>query len=551
MTAHSQALCAAVIDTPFPIFLIALEKHSTSQSMCETAKYLSIQIFHTALQFRSFLSPAAEETLSQVFRHIEPSALSPALFCQRYNSISTSHIDVFLELVDHPHLLYTDVNFACQLYVALSSLSMACAAPSGCSQLISALSDLRLPYSATAITCSALEETVNALCILVHGDALPPGRLRYAKPPYPILPIDKSPNGTKILQQSDAKMFAFRSALCLGEILLDLYRFCYRASEDRFTENRGLDEGSIKSMVQACIKTIHISRSFEGLALSLAAKLERTSLRIISTMSSAKFPQDVTASVNTDVLELIVNEILCEGGWSPRSCDTAASILSFIMTEWKSDKIIVNNTLLGSIRESLRKCGPEYSEQLNMWNGSLQQSRWLLAGGRTVTMRVWEEVLSRAEFWMSRGHSRYALKWFGVLHTLLARSTERQEAIIGLDSVFAQREPRGTFDDWIENMADLLPEVAIDCIAKLNSICALRRGLSDGMDVQGILGNNISEEADWLCRRFRHRRSNLRQLHRLSRGHKCNRTIHDTTTSRIAFLLAGKNLAGARNELRR
>lgn len=250
-------------------------------------------------------------------------------------------------------------------------------------------------------------------------------------------------------------------------------------------------------MVQACIKTIHISRSFEGSVLSPAAKLERASLRMLSTISSAGFPSDVTASVNAEVLEVIVNEILNEGGCSPASCDTAASILSFIMTDWRSEEILVNNRLVGSIGDSLRKCGPEYSEQLYMWNGSIQQStRWLLAGGREISMRVWEEVLSRVEFWVSRGHSRYVLKWFGVLHALLARSTERREALIDLETVLARRESRVTFDDWIENIANLLPDTALECLDKLKSIYALRQELSGGADFQVFPGITITEEAN-------------------------------------------------------
>ena len=477
-----------------PIFLVALEKHSTSQSMCETARYLTIQIFHTAVQFRALLSPTAEDALAHLFRHIEPSALSPILFCRPYSSILPSHIDIFLELLDHPHLLYTDVNFACQLYVVLSSLSTACATPAGCSQLISALSDLRLPYSSTAIACSALDEAVNALSVLIHGEELPPGRLRYAKPPYPILPIDKPLNGTKILQQSDAKIFAFRSAMCLCELLLELYRFCCGAFEERYSNTRCLDEGSVRYMVQACVKTVHISRSFEGSVLSAAAKLERASLNILSTMTSAGFPPDVTesASVDRDIMELILIEILGEGGCSPGSCDTAARILSFIMTDWRSEEILINNRLLGSLRESLRKCAPEYSEQLYMWDGNCQQSRWLLAGGQEIMMRVWEEVISRVEFWMKRGHARYVLKWLGVLRILLGRSSERRVALVDLERVLTERGPGVTLEDWIENLTRLLPETEVECLDELKSIRAFCRGLSVASDFQGVTGTHCS-----------------------------------------------------------
>src|SRR5271170_836698 len=124
--------------------------------MCETARYLTIQIFHTAVQFRALLSPTAEDALGHLFSHIEPSALSPILFCRPYSTVLTAHINSFLELIDHPHLLSTDVNYACQLSVVLSTLSAACANPTNCTHLISSLSELRLPYSSIALICAAL-----------------------------------------------------------------------------------------------------------------------------------------------------------------------------------------------------------------------------------------------------------------------------------------------------------------------------------------------------------------------------------------------------------
>jgi hypothetical protein len=446
--------------------------------MCETARYLTIQIFHTALQFRSVLSFTGEDVLGQLFRHIEPSALSPILFCRPPNTILSPHVNVFLELIDHPHLLYTDVNFACQLYVVVSTLSTACRLPRGCTQFITALSDLRLPYSSIAVVCSALEEAANALSILVHGDESAPGNLRYAKPPYPILPIDKPPNGAKILQQSDFKVFAFRSAIGLCHLLLRLCRFCSGGFEERHSAHGYVNDGSLRYIVQACIKTIHLARTFGGSALSLASKLERVSLQILSHFTSVGFPPDMarTASVNIDVTELVLSEILDEGRTSPGQCDTAASILSFLMADWRSEEILINNRLCGSLRESLRKCGPEFTEVLSIWDGNCQQSRWLLAGGRDITMRVWDEALSQVEFWLSRGHSRYTLKWLRVLRVLLARSGEKRSELVELGKIVSGRELGMTFEEWVENMSHILPEAEAECQNEIDELRALCRG---------------------------------------------------------------------------
>ena len=363
------------------MFLIALEKHSNSQSVCETSRYLTIQIFHTAVQYRSILSQAGEDALVQLFRHIEPTGLSPLLFNGLYENIPSPHINAFLALIDNPSLLWTDVNYACQLCIALSMVSTDCAIPAGSTRLITLLSELRLPYSSHALVCAALDETVNALSVLIHGEELAPGHLRYAKPPFPLLAIERPANGPKIMQQSDAKIFVFRSAIHLCDLLLHLCRFCNDQFEnERNSTNQFMDERSIRYMVKACIRAIHVSRSFGGSPVSLAPKLERASLKILSRLVSIGFPPDVTSTSCTDqyITKLVFREVLNEGRCSPRSCDTAASIITFLMTDWRSGDILINNRLTSSLHDSLQNFGPEISELLLMWDGDCDQTQWLL-----------------------------------------------------------------------------------------------------------------------------------------------------------------------------
>ena len=458
------------------MFLIALEKHSNSQSVCETARYLTIQIFHTALQYRSILSQVGEDTLVQLFKHIEPAGLSPLLFNGPYENIPSLHINLLLALIDNPSLLWTDVNYACQLCVALSMLSTHCGIPGRSAHLITILSELRLPYSSRALVCAALDETANALSVLIHGEELAPGYLRYAKPPFPLLPIERPANRPKIMQQSDAKIFVFRSAIYLCDLLLHLYRFC----NDQFENERNstiqfMDERSVRYMVKTCIRAIHVSRSFGGSPVSLAPKLERAALKILSRLASIGFPPDVTSAgcTNQNITKLVFQEVLKEGRCSPRSYDTTASIITFLITDWRSGDILINNRLTSSLRDSVRSFGPETSELLLMWDGDCDQAQWLVTCGQDAAFSLWNEVLARLEFWLLRGHSRYTLKWLSALRALLARSTDRRLALVNLENALVERDVGLSFDKWIERISAMLPETEVEAFEEIDGICVL------------------------------------------------------------------------------
>jgi hypothetical protein len=449
-----------------------------SQAICETARYLTIQIFHTALQYRSILSSTAEDALAHLFRHIEPSALSPILFCRPYNVILSPHINIFLELIDHPNLLWMDVNYACQACVVLSTLKDLCATPANCAQFVSAVSALRLPYSSPALACAALDESLNALSILIHGEELAPGFLRYSKPPFPLMPIDRPVHGSKILQQSDTKIFVYRVAIYLCDLILYLVRFCNDSVDDGCcTADQNMKKESLRYLVKVCIRAIQVSRSVEGSPLSLATKLERASLKILSNISSIGFPSDVTVtgSDNKIILELVLREVIMDGQYSPNNCATAVDLLNYLMTDWRSEDILINNRLTGSWRESLDKLGPELSELLLMWDGDCDQSRWCLGGGEDGSTLVWEEILSRVEFWVLKGHWIYTAKWLCALRTLLGSSTERMAAVIMLENILLERDPDMSLEKWIRTVSAMLPETDVDAFCEIEMICALRQ----------------------------------------------------------------------------
>lgn len=464
-----------------------------SQTICETARYLSIQIFHTSLQYRSLLSPSGEATLRNLFRHIEPSAFSPSLLFPVYNGSFRPHLASILDVIDHPHVLWTNVGCACQLFVVLSNLSGACNYPGACRDLIVTISELRVPYSSTALICAALDEVVNALSRFIHGEEFSPGFLQYPKPPFPLLPTEQVSSGAKILQQSDARIFVFRCAIYLCDILLSLIDFCYGESNEQISSNDTLKEGSIRYIVKSCVRSIHLCRSFAEEQLSLSSKLERSALKILSKLASTAFPPDITLghSRSNSRVECILEEVVNEGRFSPGICETAADILSFLMTDWRSEDILINNRLTGTFRESLDKLVPEFSELLIMWDGDCEQSRWLLAGGQHATKIVWEEILSRIEFWMSRGHSRYVLKWLVVLRKLLSQSTERQAALADLDKGAAEKFHLMTFEKWLGRISDMMPETDAESIGEIDLISALCQRVADDGDLDALAGTDI------------------------------------------------------------
>jgi hypothetical protein len=162
------------------------------------------------------------------------------------------------------------------------------------------------------------------------------------------------------------------------------------------------------------------------------------------------------------------------------------------MTEWKSGDNLINNRLTNAFHDSLRKCTPELSEMLFMWDGDYEPVRWLLSGVLDSAINLWDEILSRIEFWVSRGHSRYTLKWFVVLRTLLASSKARMVSVAQLGDVLSEREAGMSFEYWIERMSSLLPETEVDTCEEISVICALCREVTCAGDERILLGETAT-----------------------------------------------------------
>ena len=229
--------------------------------------------------------------------------------------------------------------------------------------------------------------------------------------------------------------------------------------------------------------------------MSLAAKLERVALKLLCRLASIGFPRDFesTTSEEQNTFGYILREILSEGRCSPRSAETAASVISFLMADWRSGDILINNRLSSSFRDALRKLGPELSELLSMWDGDYELAQWLLTCGQDAAATVWDEVLSRVEFWLLREHSRYTLKWLTILRTLLARSTERRIALINLEGVLAEQDADMSFEKWIGRVSAMLPESESEAFDEIASICALslEASVSNEMSMGNPLLNQL------------------------------------------------------------
>jgi hypothetical protein len=70
---------------------------------------------------------------------------------------------------------------------------------------------------------------------------------------------------------------------------------------------------------------------------------------------------------------------------------------------------------------------------------------------------VWEEILSRVEFWLYRGHSRYTLKWLGVVSRVLVECKDKRSELEILNRIVSGRYIDSSFKSWIQRVLSLLP----------------------------------------------------------------------------------------------
>ena len=483
------------MDTPLPKFFVALEKHSASQSLCEVARYLTVQLFQVGLQYRHLLSSVGEGSLQQLYRHLEPSSIPASTLAPKPNY--PFQLRILLELIDNPQLLLSDINYACQLSITLCTISTSCQYPTGCIDFIAAVSEARIPLSSFGLLSSALEELAASLSAYTADDDSSPGQLRYPKPPFPLPTIERLPNGSKIFHRSDAIAFALRSAMSLCNILEKLYAYC-RSYSIRVSGPSAYQTSPVRYVIRSSIKAIHVFRGIQGYPCSVAFKADRAALRLLFRIASVGFPASAVISETTGVddIELVIQEVITEGTQSPKSFDTSLALLSSLCTAWKSDDILVNNRLSGAFCRCLRKFIPELSEMLLMWDGDCDQILWLMRNATEMRPCVWGEVISRVEFWTAKGHLRYLQRWLIVMRTLLVRQGSVDTSVDDLQAAFVRCGAGRSFEAWLDQIATLVSEADIDIIEEINGIRSLTRGVFCGESGEVLRGIHSISDTD-------------------------------------------------------
>ena len=489
-----QALCASAIDTPLPKFFVALEKHSASQSLCEVARYLTVQLFQVALQYRHLLSSVGEGSLQQLYHHLEPSSIPAFTLAPKPNY--QFQLRILLQLIDNPQLLLSDINYACQLSITLSTISTSCQYPLGCIDFIAAVSEARIPLSSFGLLSSALDEVAASLSAYTADDDSSPGQIRYPKPPFPLPVIERLPKGSKIFHRSDVIAFALRSATSLCNILEKLCAYC-QSHSIRVSNSLACQTPPVRYVIRSSIKAIHVFRGNQG-PCSLAFKADRAALRLLFRIAAVGFPASamISETAGVDDIELVIQEVITEGTQSPKSFDTSLALLSSLCTAWKSDDILVNNRLSGAFCRCLRKFIPELSEMLLMWDGDCDQILWLMRNATEMRPCVWGEVISRVEFWTAKGHLRYLQRWLIVMRTLLVRQGSVDTSVDDLQAAFVRCGAGRSFEAWLDQIATLVSEADIDIIEEINGIRSLTRGVFCGESGEVLRGIHSISDTD-------------------------------------------------------
>jgi hypothetical protein len=483
--AYKQAFCTAVLESPLPLFLTALEKHTASKVSRETARYLTIQLFQTGLQYRSLLSPTARAVLAELFSHVEAAPLPQALFPAVGNLDFASELCIIFEALDHPNLLVTDVNFDLHLFVILDAVKALCESSTGYADVATRMTEHVTPYSVPAIFSALQDEVINALSVLNFGEELSPGCLRYSKPPFSLLASERPTYSQSILQFSDPKLLLVRSATCLCDILSRSLQF--RVSQYEITPNSVSEHGFNGFeyyITKSSIRVMQSCGNLVGVSSALVSRLEMSVLSVLSRIFCSGFSSSVgfESHQQEKTMKFILLEILALGRLSPRDFDISATLMDFVIADWRSKEILVNNRFVGCIQICLSKLQPELAEWLSMWSGEISHVQWLSIGGENVRKLIWDEILGRLDIWLVKGHYKYTHKWLRSLRVLLAGYNPREREMHNLECVVRARQLDLSFEEWLRNVSSAIPRHEIECFEELRYICKLWRGTTDFHD---------------------------------------------------------------------
>ena len=487
-----------MIDTSLPLFLVALENHSTSQIICETARYLAIQVSQTSLQYRKLLSPGAELTLTELLAFTERSIPSLDELYLHPPSLSTL-TDTVLEALDHPNLLWTDNDFSSHLVIVLSIFSSLCSTPSGCMRLIADLGERSIPYSPIALFTALLDEASNALSLIIHEEELPSGRLQYRKPPFSLSARHAALLIPDVPGLDDNNTFPFRISISLCEILLHLLHHCetYRDFDGASNNQFHFTTNKVRYLTRSCLQSMELCQRTKGNKSPYGQRLESSVLAILSYIFSTEFPSDVLfkswSEVNT--LDVAFREVLRSGRVSPRAHKNSGDCLHFLTAGWKSQEVLVNNCFVNNIRQVIEGARPELCDWLLMWDGDCTSIQWLQAIGDAGMVLVWKETLTRLEYWMSKAHWKYTSKWCRVLRTVLTSSGDRDATISSLQTAVLERYGDDSLRKWLRRVALDIPDTEVRVLEELNQIWAQLDGSDTAPSEPSINGIDSSHSS--------------------------------------------------------
>jgi len=394
---------------------------------------------------------------------IHQESLAPVHSASSLNNLHHPQIDIILELLDHPHLLWTDNYSLCHLSMSLSSFASICAAPTGPICILSALSDRSIPYSAISLFAALLDELSNSISVLVHGEELLPGCLQYSRPPFP-LPgdVNRCIPGQKLCIGDNMKNILIRCSISACQVILGMVQFRETFLEHLNDPRNRYEQRTSDALLltKTCVRALKVCKlAYDYVLLRASQQFEGAVLAILSTLVSVSSQSDFNSnsSQRIELAQIVICEILDEGRLSPYDFRVSVLCLSFLTPGWKSEEVLINNCLVSSVRRNLQNLLPELSNWLLMWDGDIGAVQWLRSTGQAPMMMLWAEVLSRVEFWIVKRHWTYSYKWLRSLRLLLASCIDREPEIQNLQAVVEEQHGDPSLKEWLNRISLELP----------------------------------------------------------------------------------------------
>jgi hypothetical protein len=471
-----------LLESSWPLFLIALERHSTSKAISDTSRYLAIQLYQTALQYRSQLSLAGDNVLQELFRHLRSEPFASLHHTMGSRRVVTQHLEIILETLDHPYLLSTSNDYICRVFMAASFFATTCVAPSGCLCLIESLSERRPPFAVVPLFAALLEEVTTAISVGIYGDEVSYSHLRHSKPPLASGAAELKYNlSSKASLGDHAKTVLIRCSIALCRLILRLVLFCESVFGQRndFLDSRQVKANEASLLTKICMRSLKVCNISDAeISLYGSQQLESSILAVLTALvsSSCHLELTVNSSYEETAIEIVICEILRQGSLSPHEFKVSSRCLSHLTSGWKSKEVLINNYFVSKLRRVLRKLLPEISDWLLMWDGEYIDIGWLQLICEAPMSLVWAEVCSRIEFWVLKGHWIYARRWLRLLRLMLQRCEDGASGVQTLQTIIKEQANDLSMEDWLKRISLELPRSEVLCGIELDFIWDFMEG---------------------------------------------------------------------------